>query len=70
MPGQINRKKRIRNYLDDTLKDTKPGTILFTDELSSALCLQHHGESNLAIGLALRERSDVKNIRDGVWMKL
>lgn len=70
MPGQINRKKRIRDYLDDTLKDTKPGTILFTDELSRALRLQHHGEDNIAVGIALRERSDVKSLRYGVWVKL
>jgi len=70
MPGQIMRTKRIRKYLDETLSSCTPGTKIFSDELARAFCIRHHGESNRDIGMALRERTDVKNIRNGVWVKL
>ena len=47
-----------------------PGTRLFTDELAAALCVRHHGESCKDVGMALRERVDVRNVRNGVWEKI
>jgi len=70
MSGQIPRKLRIRKYIGEVLQNCKPGTILFTDELSRAFCIIHHGETNQDIGMALRERSDVRLERTGVWVKI
>jgi len=69
MPGQIKRTDRIRKYISDILDGCKPGTVLFTSEISRALCVRHHGESNKDVGMAMRERTDVINVREGVWRK-
>lgn len=71
MSGAKPRVPRVRSYLDKTVKSCEPGTILFTHELASALSVQyHHGESTRDIGMAMRERNDVRLVRTGVWEKI
>jgi hypothetical protein len=53
------------------LKDCKPGTILFTEEISLALSTKFRSVSNRNVGLAMRERDDVElqqKDRHGVWV--
>jgi len=68
--SQKKRTTRIREYLDELIPDCKPGTTLFSDEIAVALCNGHGGETNKDVGMALRERTDVKKVRDGVWVVL
>ena len=71
MSGNIKRTEKIRNYIEEVLSPCKPGTVIFTHEIASALCDRlHHGGSMGDVGVALRERSDVRWVSPGVWEKL
>lgn len=65
---QIPKSVRVRAYIDGVVKSSKPGTTLFSDEIATAIrkniC---YGPSTKDVGTMLRERSDVKNISDGIW---
>lgn len=70
MSGNIKRTEKIRNYIEEVLSPCKPGTVVFTHEIASALCNRlHHGESMRDVGMALRERDDVELMYTGAWMK-
>ena len=70
MSGNIKRTEKIRNYIEEVLSPCKPGTIIFTHEIASALCDRlHHGESVRNVGIALRERDDVELMYTGAWVK-
>lgn len=67
----MKRAPKVRAYIQEVVSSCEKGTILFTDELASALCKRlHHGESVRDVGTALRERDDVRLIRTGEWVKL
>lgn len=71
MSSQLPRATRVRAYLDETIASCEPGTRLFTHELATALCIKfHHGESTRDVGMALRERDDVRMIKHGIWEKI
>ena len=65
---RITRVGRSRAYVEDIVKSSKQGTILFSDEIAAALRINIcYGPSAKDIGMIFRERNDVKNISDGVW---
>ena len=71
MATNVSRADRIRSYIDKTVKSCNPGTRLFTHELAAGLCNHlHHGESTHDVGMAMRERTDVRLVRSGVWEKI
>lgn len=65
---QIPKTERFRAYVDKIVRSSKPGTKLVSSKLAISLCHEvYHGPSTNDIGTALRERTDVKKIGDGVW---
>jgi hypothetical protein len=71
--GMTNMKRapKVRAYIEEVVSSCKPGTILLTEELAAALCRRlHHGESMRDVGRSLRERTDVRLVRTGTWVKL
>ena len=64
---RCTRNQRTRAYLDELIKNCKPGTIIFTEELSIALSTRFRSVINRNVGLAMRERDDVELKRNGVW---
>jgi hypothetical protein len=71
MTGNIKRSAKVRAYVDEVVKDCKPGTTIFTCEIAAALCVKlQHGESMRDVGTALKERDDVRLVRTGTWEKL
>lgn len=71
MSGNVKQAVKVRAYVDEVVKDCKPGTTIFTCEIAAALCVRlHHGESALDVGTALKERDDVRLVRTGIWEKL
>ena len=53
------RNVRTRKYLDEFIATCKPGTVLFTNDVSIALSTKFRSVSNRNVGLAMRERDDV-----------
>ena len=53
------RNVRTRQYLDELIKGCKPGTVLFTNDVSIALSTKFRSVSNRNVSLAMRERDDV-----------
>ena len=71
MTGNTPRAVKTRAYIDETISSCKPGTIIFSNDLARGLCARlHHGESSCAVGIAMRERSDVVRVSTGVWKKI
>jgi hypothetical protein len=71
MPEDLRKNQKTRAYLDDIIKTCKPGSILFTEELSRALSTKFRSVTNRNIGLALRERDDVElrnKDKFGTWV--
>ena len=66
----LKRTERTRAYLDEVLQTCKPGTLLFTEDISVALSTRFRSVTTHNVGLALRERSDVALERTGVWRKV
>lgn len=64
---RCTRNQRTRQYLDELIKNCKPGTIIFTEELSIALSTRFRSVTNRNVGLAMRERDDVMLKSNGVW---
>ena len=56
---RCSRNVRTRKYLDELIKGCKPGTVLFTNDVSIALSTKFRSVSNRNVGLAMRERDDV-----------
>ena len=56
---RCSRNVRTRKYLDELIKGCKPGTVLFTNDVSIALSTRFRSVSNRNVGLAMRERDDV-----------
>lgn len=59
-PPKRTQNQKTRAYLDDLIKTCKPGSILFTEELSRALSIRFRSVTNRNVGLAMRERDDVE----------
>jgi hypothetical protein len=70
MTGTPKRTERTRAYLDTLLQNCKPGTTLFTEDISVALSTKFRSVTSHNVGLALRERSDVELVSTGVWRKV
>ena len=56
---RCTRNQKTRAYLDKLIKDCKPGTVLFTNDISIALSTKFRSVTNRNVGLAMREREDV-----------
>lgn len=69
MPGQIKQTTRIRDHLDKLLQNTQPGTIVYTSKVSESLKKNCRNIQVRNVGLAMRERSDVELVENGVWRK-
>ena len=61
------RNVRTRKYLDELIATCKPGTVLFTNDVSIALSTKFRSVSNRNVGLAMRERDDVVLDAPGTW---
>ena len=56
---RCTRNERTRQYLDELVATCKPGSVLFTNEISIALSTKFRSVSNRNVGNAMRERDDV-----------
>ena len=68
---RCTRNQKTRAYLDEMLKDAKPGTILFSNDISIALSTKFRSVSKREVGTMLRERDDVRlqhKDQCGVWV--
>lgn len=65
--ARCTRNQKTREYLTEIIKSAKPGSILFTNELSIALSTKYRSVNNRNVGNALRERDDVELINLGTW---
>lgn len=54
------RNVRTREYLDELIKGCKPGSVLFTEEISIALSTRFRSVNTRNVGNAMREREDVE----------
>jgi hypothetical protein len=71
--ARCTRNQKTRAYLDELLKTCKSGTILFSNDISTALSTKHRSVTKRDVGMMLRERDDVM-LQDkhkfGVWIKI
>lgn len=65
--ANCTRNQRTREYLNEIIKSAKPGSILFTNEISIALSTKFRSVNNRNVGNAMRERDDVELVNLGTW---
>lgn len=70
--ARSTRNDNTRNQIDEMVKSAKPGTILFTDDISQVLSIRKRSVNNRTVGKLMSERTDVV-MREGygmVWVKI
>lgn len=61
--------QKTRRYLEEIIKDAKPGSIMFTEEISIALSTKFRSVSNRTVGRLMSSMEGVRKDRDCVWVK-
>ena len=65
--ARCTRNEKIRKEIDDIVKKSKEGSIIFTTELAQALSTRYRSVNILNATRFLRERDDLKLINPKTW---
>jgi hypothetical protein len=67
--ARCNRNQKIRMYLNQVCAELQTGEILKSSIVAERLSTRVRSVTTLNVGLAFRERDDMKLIKTGVWVK-